>query len=55
MKVTIFSLLRAFEFEPGVPVEDIGKSPTLLVRPMRNSEPDAGPQMPLLVRPYRHD
>ncbi|OSC98518.1 cytochrome P450 [Trametes coccinea BRFM310] len=55
IKVAVFTLLRAFEFELAVPVEDIGKSSTLLVRPMRVSQPDAGPQLPMLVRAYRPD
>ena len=53
MKVTVFCLLRALEFEPGVPPEDIDKSVTILSRPIRISDPKAGPQMPLLIRPYR--
>ncbi|CDO75067.1 hypothetical protein BN946_scf184605.g8 [Trametes cinnabarina] len=55
IKVAIFTLLRAFEFEFAVPVEDIGKSSTFLVRPMRLSAPEAGPQLPLLVREHRPD
>ena len=55
MKVTVFELLRAFEFEPAVPTEDIAKSPTLLARPMRVSDAEGGPQMPLLFRPYRRE
>ncbi|KAI9068161.1 cytochrome P450, partial [Trametes sanguinea] len=55
IKVAMFTLLRAFEFELAVPAEDIGKSPTLLARPMRISDPEAGPQVPMLVRAYRPD
>ncbi|KAI0636251.1 cytochrome P450, partial [Trametes polyzona] len=53
IKVAIFTLLRAFEFELAVPAEDIGKSSTLLVRPMRVSDPESGPQLPMLVRAYK--
>ncbi|KAI0648738.1 cytochrome P450 [Trametes meyenii] len=55
VKVAVFTLLRAFEFELAVPAEDMGKSPTFLVRPMRLSDPERGPQLPMLVRAYRGD
>ncbi|KAI0656492.1 cytochrome P450 [Cubamyces menziesii] len=54
-KVTVFTLLRAFEFELGLPAEDVGRTPTMLMRPMRLSDPDSGPQLPVLVRPYRRE
>ncbi|KAI0667879.1 cytochrome P450 [Trametes maxima] len=52
VKVAVFTLLRAFEFALAVPPEDVGKSATLLVRPMQLSDPERGPQLPMLVRPY---
>ena len=55
MKVAAFTLLRAFEFEPAASADDIAKSPTLLARPMRISDSEAGPQMPLFIRAYRGD
>lgn len=55
IKVAVFTLLRSFEFQLAVPIEDIGKSTTLLVRPMMLSDPDKGPQLPMLVRPCRQD
>ncbi|KAI0833830.1 cytochrome P450 [Trametes gibbosa] len=54
-KVAVYTLLRAFEFELGLPAEDVGRTPTMLMRPMRLSDPDSGPQLPMLVRPYRRD
>ncbi|KAI0660101.1 cytochrome P450 [Cubamyces menziesii] len=50
IKVAVFTLLRAFEFELAVPAEDIGKSSTVLARPMRLSDPDKGPQLPMRIR-----
>ncbi|KAH9896022.1 cytochrome P450 [Cubamyces lactineus] len=50
IKVAVFTLLRAFEFELAVPAEDVGKSSTVLARPMRLSDPDKGPQLPMRVR-----
>ncbi len=54
-KVAVFTLLRAFELELGLPAEDVGRTPTMLMRPMRLSDPEAGPQLPMLIRPYRRD
>ncbi|KAI0763276.1 cytochrome P450 [Trametes elegans] len=53
IKVAIFTLLRAFEFDLSVPAEEIGRSSTLLVRPMVLGEPEKGPQLPMRVRAYR--
>ncbi|TEB31341.1 cytochrome P450 [Coprinellus micaceus] len=52
MKAILFTLIRAFEFEFAVPVEDIGKKSTLVSRPFLRSDPKAGNQLPLKVRPY---
>lgn len=53
--MAVFTLLRAFELELGLPAEDVGRTPTMLMRPMRLSDPEAGPQLPMLIRPYRRD
>ncbi|OSC98529.1 cytochrome P450 [Trametes coccinea BRFM310] len=53
MKATIFTLLRTYDFELGLSADDVGQTPTMLRRPMRLSDPDSGPQLPVLVRPYR--
>lgn len=52
MKALLFTLIRAFEFELAVPAEDIGSKQTLVQRPIVISEPEAGNQMPLLIKPY---
>ncbi|KAI0363609.1 cytochrome P450 [Pilatotrama ljubarskyi] len=54
-KVAVFTLLRAFEFELGLPAADVGRTATMLMRPMRLSDPDSGPQLPMLVRPHRRE
>ncbi|KAJ7767044.1 cytochrome P450 [Mycena maculata] len=51
-KALLFTLIRAFEFELAVPIEDVGNKATDIVqRPIVKSEPEKGNQMPLLVRP----
>ncbi|KAJ6623702.1 cytochrome P450 [Mycena sp. CBHHK59/15] len=52
MKALLFILIRAFEFEPTVPVGGIGRSSTPVQRPIVLSERDKGSQMPLIVRLY---
>ncbi|CDO75066.1 hypothetical protein BN946_scf184605.g7 [Trametes cinnabarina] len=55
IKATVFTLLRAFEFDLAVPAEDIGESSTLLIRPVRISEIESGPQLRVIVRAYKHE
>ncbi|KAJ7750274.1 cytochrome P450 [Mycena metata] len=52
MKALLFTLVRAFEFELAVPVEDMGKKSAVVQRPLLKSQPEAGNQMPLLIKPY---
>jgi hypothetical protein len=52
MKALIFTLVRAFEFELAVPAADIMKRTTVVQRPLLRSDPAAGNQMPLLIKPY---
>ena len=52
MKAIIYTLVRAFEFELAVPLADIQKK-SVPPRPVLRSQPEAGGQLPLLVRPYR--
>ncbi|KAK7028653.1 cytochrome P450 [Favolaschia claudopus] len=52
MKCLLFTLIRAFEFELAVPVDDIGRKISVVQHPMLKSEPEAGAQMPLVVKPY---
>ncbi|GLB35567.1 putative cytochrome p450 [Lyophyllum shimeji] len=51
MKALLFTLLRAFEFELAVPAKDIIKKSTIVQRPVLATDPDAGNQMPMLIRP----
>ncbi|KAJ7140154.1 cytochrome P450 [Mycena crocata] len=52
MKALLFTLIRAFEFELAVPAVDIGKKRTAIVtRPVLLSDPKAGTQLPLLIKP----
>ncbi|KAJ7060891.1 cytochrome P450 [Mycena amicta] len=51
MKVFLFTLLRTFTFELGVPQEDIGRVQAIaFTRPFLFSEKDKGFQMPLIVK-----
>ncbi|KAJ7073332.1 cytochrome P450 [Mycena belliarum] len=52
MKALLFTLVRAFEFELAVPAAEIGKRSVIVQRPILRSAPEAGNQMPLLVRRY---
>ncbi|KAJ7864476.1 cytochrome P450 [Mycena olivaceomarginata] len=52
MKALLFILVRAFEFELAVPIADIQKKTAIVQRPMVRSEPAAGDQMPLIIKPY---
>ncbi|KAF7356483.1 hypothetical protein MVEN_00981400 [Mycena venus] len=52
MKALLFTLVRAFEFELAVPRAEIGQKDTgIVIRPMLLSQPEAGNQLPLLVKP----
>ncbi|KAJ7124095.1 cytochrome P450 [Mycena crocata] len=51
MQALLFTLVRSFEFELAVPVADMGKAVLgVMNKPLVLSEPEAGSQMPLLVR-----
>ncbi|KAI0785640.1 cytochrome P450 [Abortiporus biennis] len=51
-KALLYTIVRAFEFELAVPVEDIEKKASLVTRPKVKSEPEGGFQLPLLVKSY---
>ncbi|KZP09385.1 cytochrome P450 [Athelia psychrophila] len=53
MKALLYTLVRAFEFDLAVPAKDIISKQSIVSRPIVTSEPDAGNQMPLLVKAYR--
>lgn len=52
MKALIFTLVRAFEFEMAVPIEDITRKIGLVQRPFVRSEMEKGTQMPLIVKQH---
>lgn len=52
MKALLFTLVRAFEFELAVPAADIGRKISIVQHPFVRSDPGAGAQMPLIVKPY---
>lgn len=55
MKVLLFTLVRAFEFELAVPPEDIlKKSSAIVQKPVLATDPNGASQMPLLIKPYVH-
>lgn len=53
LKALLFALVRSFEFEFAVPVEDICVKTAPLQRPSLRSAPQGGFQLPLLVKPYK--
>ncbi|KAF7338939.1 Cytochrome P450 [Mycena venus] len=52
MKALLFTLVRAFEFEPGVPEGGIGPTSAFLQVPVILSEPEKGGNLPLILKPY---
>ena len=50
MKALLFVLVRAFEFELGVPVEKVQRRIMIVTRPLIAGEEKN--QLPLIVRPY---
>ena len=55
LKALLFTLVRAFEFELALPAEDIVRKTSIVGRPVVASNPGAGPQLPLLIRPANLD
>ncbi|KAH9169235.1 cytochrome P450 [Lactarius sanguifluus] len=55
IKALLFTLVRAFEFELALPAEDIVCRTSIVGRPVVASNPAAGPQLPLLIRPANLD
>ncbi|KAJ3974379.1 cytochrome P450 [Lentinula raphanica] len=54
MKSLLFTLVRTFEFEAAVPVEDVtARAVAVVQRPTLKSEKERGSQLPLLVRLYQ--
>jgi hypothetical protein len=55
LKALLFTLVRAFEFELALPADEIVRKSGIVDRPVVASNPAAGPQLPLLVRPANVD
>ncbi|KAH9973118.1 cytochrome P450 [Lactifluus volemus] len=55
IKALLFTLVRAFEFELALPANDIVRRPEGVGHPMVASNPAAGRQLPLLIRPVNMD
>ncbi|KAH9016227.1 cytochrome P450 [Lactarius pseudohatsudake] len=55
IKALLFTLVRGFEFELALPAEDIVRRTSIVGRPVVASNPAAGPQLPLLIRPANSD
>ncbi|KZV75654.1 cytochrome P450 [Peniophora sp. CONT] len=53
MKTLLFAIVRAFELDMAVPAADIVPKTMIVTRPALMSNPEAGPQLPLLIRPVR--
>ena len=52
MKALLFALIRAFQFELAVPVNDIKIKRTVVSRPTLASDPEGGFQLPVKVKPH---
>ncbi|ESK83424.1 cytochrome p450 [Moniliophthora roreri MCA 2997] len=50
LKCIIFVLVKAFEFELGVPKEEMGRKAGVVQRPVLKSDPEKAAQLPLIVR-----
>ncbi|KAJ6589227.1 cytochrome P450 [Mycena capillaripes] len=53
MKTMLFTLVRNLEFELAISAEDIGRRNNIVGRPYLISDPAAGNQLPMLVRPAK--
>ncbi|KAJ6481954.1 cytochrome P450 [Mycena sanguinolenta] len=51
MKALLFTLIRAFEFEPAVPSKSIGYGATLVHSPIYLDEPERGSCLPMILKP----
>ncbi|VDB85149.1 unnamed protein product [Peniophora sp. CBMAI 1063] len=54
MKALIFTIVRSFEFRLAVSPVDIMRKSMIVGRPALSSNPAAGSQLPLLIRPVRN-
>lgn len=50
-KALAFTLIRSFEFELGVPHAEIAKKSDIVTRPYVRDHPEAGHQLPVVIKP----
>ncbi|KAN0139247.1 Cytochrome P450 [Lactarius tabidus] len=55
MKALVFSFVRAFDFELAIPPSEIVGRTLIVSRPFLASNPDSGPQLPLVIRPVKSE
>jgi hypothetical protein len=53
MKAIVFSFVRSFDFELAVPPTEIKRKTMIVGRPFLISDIQAGPQLPLVIRPAK--
>jgi cytochrome P450 len=53
MKALVFSFVRAFDFELAIPPSEIIGRTLIVSRPFLASNPESGPQLPLVIRPVK--
>ena len=55
MKVLLFTIVREFEFELPIAPMDIFRKTMIVGRPALTTDPAAGSQLPLLIRPVNRE
>lgn len=55
MKALIYTLVRAFEFEMAVPIEDITKNIGLVQRPFIHREMEKRTRIPLVIKVHMRE
>lgn len=50
-KAALFTLIKSFIFEPAVLPQEVTTKMGLTQRPMLRGSPDAGGQLPLIIKP----
>ncbi|KAF8418471.1 hypothetical protein L210DRAFT_3426982 [Boletus edulis BED1] len=55
MKVLLFTLIRAFEFELAVLASEIVQKVEVVQRHVLRSDPENKIQIPLLIKPYKRN
>jgi len=55
MKAILFSFVRSFDFELAVPPTEITRKTMIVGRPFLTSDPQSGPQLPIIIRPAKSE